>query len=293
MRVAVLGLGKMGVPIAERLLNAGHELTVWNRTPGRAESLAKRGARVAGSAAEAVGGAEVIFSVVFDDKALEEVLFGGGALKAMTPGAIHVNLSTLGVACSERMTIAHRTERLTFVAAPVFGRPTVAADGRLAIAVGGPAEAVAKVRPLLEAFSRKVMVVSENPAAAHGVKLSGNFLMMAMIASLSEGVILCEALGIEPKVFLETINEAAFQSPFYAAYSKIILNPPNPPGGTVALGEKDTRLFQEAAREVKVKTPLADIFKATLDQAIDKGKKEEDWPGTYYQLTRASTWTPE
>jgi len=291
MRVAVLGLGKMGVPIAERLFNAGHELTVWNRTPGRAEALAKRGARVAGSPADAVNGAEVVFSVVFDDKALEEVLFAGGALKAMTPGAIHVNLSTLGVACSERMTIAHRTERLTFVAAPVFGRPTVAAEGRLAIAVGGAPEAVAKVRPLLETFSRKVMVVSENPAAAHGLKLSGNFLMMAMIASLSEGVILGEALGIEPKVFLETVNEAAFQSPFYAAYSKIILNPPQPPGGTVALGEKDTRLFQEAAKEVKVKTPLADIFKATLDRAIDKGKKEEDWPATYYRLTRDSTWT--
>ena len=293
MRVAVLGLGKMGVPIAERLFNAGHELTVWNRTPGRAEALAKRGARVAGSPADAVNGAEVVFSVVFDDKALEEVLFAGGALKAMTPGAIHVNLSTLGVPCSERMTIAHRTERLTFVAAPVFGRPTVAAEGRLAIAVGGPPEAVAKVRPLLETFSRKVMVVSENPAAAHGVKLSGNFLMMAMIASLSEGVILCEALGIEPKVFLETVNEAAFQSPFYAAYSKIMLNPPQPPGGPVALGEKDTRLFQEAGLEVKVKTPLADMFKATLDHAIDKGKKEEDWPATYYQLTRASTWAAE
>jgi 3-hydroxyisobutyrate dehydrogenase-like beta-hydroxyacid dehydrogenase len=293
MQVAVLGLGKMGAPIAERLLNAGHELTVWNRTPGRAEPLAKRGARVAASAADAVGGAEVIFSIVFDDEALEEILYAGGALKAMTPGAIHVNLSTLGVACSERMTIAHRTERLTFVAAPVFGRPIVAAEGRLAIAVGGAPEAIAKVRPLLETFSRKVMVVSENPAAAHGLKLSGNFLMMAMIASLSEGVILGEALGIKPNVFLETVNEAAFQSPFYAAYSKIILNPPQPPGGTVALGEKDTRLFQEAAKEVKVKTPLADIFKATLDRAIVEGKKEEDWPGAYYQLTRDSTWRSE
>lgn len=293
MKVAVVGLGKMGVPIAERLLNAGHELTVWNRTPGRAEPLKARGSKIAESPADAVSGAEVIFSVVFDDEALEEVLFGGGALKAMTPGAIHVNLSTISVACSERMTIAHRTERLTFVAAPVFGRPTVAAEGRLAIAVGGEPKAVEKVRPLLETFSRKVMVVSENPAAAHGLKLSGNFLMMAMIASLSEGVILCEALGIEPKVFLETVNEAAFQSPFYAAYSKIMLNPPQPPGGPVALGEKDTRLFQEAAREVKVMTPLADMFKATLDRAIDEGKKEEDWPGTYYQLTRESTWRAE
>jgi 3-hydroxyisobutyrate dehydrogenase-like beta-hydroxyacid dehydrogenase len=293
MQVAVLGLGKMGVPIAERLIDAGHKLTVWNRTPGRAEPLAKRGARVAGSPADAVGGAEVIFSVVFDDEALEEILYAGGALKAMTPGAIHVNVSTLGVACSERMTIAHRTERLTFVAAPVFGRPTVAAEGRLAIAVGGPADAVEKIRPLLETFSRKVMVVSENPAAAHGLKLSGNFLMMAMIASLSEGAVLTEALGIEPKVFLETVNEAAFQSPFYAAYSKIILNPPQPPGGTVELGEKDTRLFQEAAKEVKVRTPLADMFKITLDRAIKAGMKQEDWPGTYYRLTRDSTWTSE
>lgn len=291
MQVAVLGLGKMGSPIARHLMDAGHELTVWNRTRSLAEPLGKRGAKVAGSAAEAVAGVEVVFSVLFDDAALEEVMFAANVLKSMTPGAIHVNLSTISVACSERLTLAHRTERLTFVAAPVFGRPNVAEDGRLATAVGGEPKAVEKVRPLLESFTRKIMVVSDKPSAAHGLKLSGNFLMMAMIASLSESATLAEALGIEPQVFLETVNEAAFQSPFYAAYSKVMLNPPNPPGGTIALGEKDTRLFQEAGEGVKVRTPLADIFKANLDYAVEAGMKNEDWAGAYYRLTRDRTWT--
>lgn len=293
MKIAFLGLGKMGSAIAGHLLTAGHELTVWNRTRERAEPLAKRGARVAGTPAEAVAGAAVVFSIVFDDAALEEVLFAGGALKEMTPGAVHVNMSTISVACSERLTIAHRTERLAFVGAPVFGRPNVAEEGKLAIAVGGEAAAVETVRPLLERFTRKVMVVSEKPAAAHGLKLGGNFLMMAMIASLSESVVVGEALGIEPRVFLETVNEAAFQSPFYANYSRLMLNPPNPPGGTIALGEKDTRLFQEAGEEMKVKTPLADMFRTNLDRAVEQGKKNEDWAGAYYRLVRDTTWAAE
>jgi 3-hydroxyisobutyrate dehydrogenase-like beta-hydroxyacid dehydrogenase len=293
MKIAFLGLGKMGSAIASHLMEAGHELTVWNRTRDRAEPLGKRGAKVADSAADAVGGAEVVFSVVFDDDALEQVLFGGGALKAMTPGAIHVCLSTISVACADRLTIAHRTERLTFVGAPVFGRPDVAEQGRLATAVAGEPKAVEKIRPLLESYTRKVMVVSEKPSAAHGLKLGGNFLITAMIASLSESVICGEALGIEPQVFLETVNEALFQSPFYAAYSKLMLDPPKPPGGTIALGEKDTRLFQNAAREAKVKTPLADMFRARLDRAIDAGLKNEDWAGGYYRLTRDETWAAD
>src|SRR5690348_15543711 len=116
MKIALLGLGKMGAPIAGHLLNDGHELTVWNRTREKAEPLKARGAKVAAWPGEAVAGAEAVFSVVFDDEALEEVLFSGGALKAMTPGAVHANLSTISVACSERLTIAHRTEHLAFVA---------------------------------------------------------------------------------------------------------------------------------------------------------------------------------
>lgn len=286
MRIAFLGLGLMGLSVAEHLMAAGHELTVWSRTHSHAEPLGERGAHVAGSSAEAVQDAEVIFTMVFDDKALEEVLFGGNVLKSMTPGAIHVSLSTLSVPLSDRLTLAHRAARLKFVAAPVFGRPEIAREGRLFTVVAGDADAVNQVRPLLEAFSRSVTVVSEKPSAAHALKLGGNYLITAMIAGLSESLVYAEGLGIEPKLFLETVNAALFRSPFYEAYGKVMLNPPEKATATIALGEKDMRLFREAAKEAHVSTPLADIFEAYLGQAIREGMKEEDWAAGYFHLAR-------
>jgi 3-hydroxyisobutyrate dehydrogenase-like beta-hydroxyacid dehydrogenase len=286
MRIAFLGVGKMGAAIARHLMKAGHELTVWNRTRANAEPLAKEGAKVAETPAEAVQDADVVFTMVMDDAALEQVMFEGGALKAMMPGAVHVSLSTISVALSDRLTVMHRTEHLSFVGAPVFGRPNVAEAARLATVVAGERGAVAKVKPLLETFSRSVTVVSEKPSAAHALKLGGNFLITAMIASLSESMVFAEALGIEPGLFAETVNAALFQSPFYDAYQKLILNPPKPPGGTVALGEKDMRLFREAAEGAKLKTPLADGFKAHLDHAIAEGMRDEDWAGGYYRLAK-------
>lgn len=291
MRIAFLGLGKMGSAIARHLMDAGHELTVWNRTRARAEALGKCGARVANSTSEAVACVDVVFSMLFGDAALEEILFRGGALKAMMPGTVHVSLSTISVALSNRLTIMHRTAHLTFVAAPVFGRPNIAEEGKLATTVAGDPEAVKKVHPLLESFSRVVTVVGEKPSVAHALKLGGNFLITAMIASLSESLVYAEALGIEPQVFLETVNGALFRSPFYESYGKLMLNPPEKPGGTIELGEKDLRLFREAAEEAGVKTPLAETFKAHLDRAIKRGMKDDDWAAGYYELARKVTGT--
>lgn len=280
----------MGSAVAGHLMNAGHELTVWNRTRSHADPLGKRGARIANSAAQAVAGVDVVFSMVFDDAALEDVMFGGGALKAMMPGTIHVSLSTISVALSDRLTIMHRTEHLTFVAAPVFGRPNIAEEGKLATAVAGEPEAVKKVQPLLECYNRSVTVVGEKPAAAHALKLGGNFLITAMIATVSESLVYADALGIEPHIFLDTVNGAIFRSPFYESYGKLMLDPQEKtPGGTIELGDKDLRLFREAAEEAHVKTPLADTFKAHFDRAIQKGMKDEDWAGGYYKLTREVT----
>ena len=286
MRIAFLGLGIMGFPVAEHLMAAGHELTVWSRTRSHAEPMGERGAHVASSAAEAVRDAEVIFTMVFDDKALEEILFSGDALKSMTPGAIHVSLSTLSVALSDRLTLAHRAVGLKFVAAPVFGRPEIAQEGRLFTVVAGEPDAVNQVRPLLDTFSRSVAVISEKPSAAHALKIGGNFLITAMVASLSESLIYAEGLGIEPKVFLETVNAALFRSPFYEAYGKVMLNPPEKASATIELGEKDMRLFREAAKETHVSTPLADLFEANLERAIQEGMKDEDWAAGYLHLAR-------
>jgi 3-hydroxyisobutyrate dehydrogenase-like beta-hydroxyacid dehydrogenase len=279
----------MGSPIARLLLQHGHSVTVWNRTAGRAEELAKAGAAVARSPEEAAVDSEIVFTMVIDDAALEEVLYRGGVVKAMREDAIHVSLSTISVGLSKRLTDEHRSRGQHFIGAPVFGRPNVAEEGRLWIAVGGAAEPVAKVRPVLEHFSRGISVVSGHPSSAHAMKLGGNFLITAMIASLSEGLVFAESNGIEPAVFLETVNKALFQSPFYEAYSKIILHPPAQPGGTIAIGAKDTRLFREASQQAQAATPLADHFASILQQAVDDGLADRDWAAGYYQLVRNMT----
>jgi 3-hydroxyisobutyrate dehydrogenase-like beta-hydroxyacid dehydrogenase len=287
MRIAFLGLGKMGSAVAHHLLKAGHELTVWNRTAALAEPLAKEGAKVAGSPAEAVGENEVVFTMLIDDAALEAVLFDGGVIKALTRGAIHVSLSTISVALSQRITQEHQSHNQYFVGSPVFGRPNVAEEGRLWTVVGGAKDPVEKVRPLLETFSRGITVVSDQPWSAHAMKLGGNFMITAMIASMTEGLVYAESMQIEPAIYLEIINNALFRSPFFEAYSKIMLDPPVPPGGTIALGDKDTRLFREAAEGAQVQTPLADLFHAHLKFAIEAGMKDQDWAAGYYQLARS------
>jgi 3-hydroxyisobutyrate dehydrogenase-like beta-hydroxyacid dehydrogenase len=286
MNIAFLGLGKMGRAIVRLLLQHGEGVTVWNRTPAPAEALAREGAKPLKTAAEAVAGCDVVFTMVMDDPALEAVLYDGKALESLSRGAIHVSLSTLSVALSRRLTAEHAARRQHFVAAPVFGRPHIAEQGRLWIALGGASGAVEKVRPLLAHFSRGITVVSEQPWSAHALKLGGNFLITAMIASLTEGFVYAEALGIEPATFIQTVNSALFQSPFYEMYSNIMLHPPEQPGGTIALGEKDLRLFREAAHAEHIRTPLADVFMATFHRALEAGMKEADWAAGYYQLER-------
>lgn len=286
MKTAFLGLGKMGTPIARLLLQKGQELTVWNRTASRAEALAAEGASVAPSAADAVAGADVVFTMLMDDASLQQVLEGEGVLDRLRPGGIHVSLSTLSVACSRRLTEEHARRGQHFVAAPVFGRPHIAEAGKLWIAVGGAQEPVGKVRPLLEIFSRGITVVSEHPWSAHALKLGGNFLITAMIASLTESFLFAEAMDLDPAVFLETVNQALFQSPFYEMYGKIMLHPPETPGATMAVGEKDMRLFREAAQGAHGKTPLADLFLATFHRAFEAGMKDADWAAGYLRLQR-------
>jgi 3-hydroxyisobutyrate dehydrogenase-like beta-hydroxyacid dehydrogenase len=286
MKIAFLGLGKMGTPIVRLLLRHEKDLTVWNRTASHADPLVHEGATAAKSPAEAVSQAEVIFSTLMDDPAVEDVFYQKKLLEKIRPGAIHVSLSTLSVDLSRRLTADHAAHRQHFVAAPVFGRPHIAEQGKLWIAVGGPPQPVSQIRPLLEHFSRGITVVSENPWSAHALKLTGNFMITAMIAALTEAFISAEALGIEPAIFLETVNNALFQSKFYEMYGNIMLHPPEKPGGTIALGEKDTRLFRDAAHAQHVQTPLADAFLANFHRAIEAGMKDQDWAAGYYQLAR-------
>jgi 3-hydroxyisobutyrate dehydrogenase-like beta-hydroxyacid dehydrogenase len=287
MKIGFLGLGKMGAPMAMHLLAAGHELRVWNRTEGKTEPLLREGAIAAATPAEAELGVDAVFTMLFDDAANEEVIFGAnGLMDAMSPGVLHISSSTISVALSERLTAEHATRGHEFVAAPVFGRPNVAEEGRLWTVAAGAEKAVAKARPLLEAFSRGITVVGKEPRQANAVKLGGNFLISAMIQSLSESFVFAEKQGIDPATFFEAVNSALFQSPFYAAYSKVMLHPPERPAATMELGEKDLRLLRAAAASRNTRLSLADLLAEVFAEARGAGLAHEDWAVGQYRMSQ-------
>lgn len=287
MKVGFLGLGQMGAPMARHLIAAGHELRVWNRTEGKTEPLLREGAIAAGTPAEAELGADAVFTMLFDDAANEEVIFGSnGLMDAMSPGVLHVACSTISVDLSERLTREHARRGHEFVAAPVFGRPYVAEEGRLWTVAAGAEKAVEKAQPLLEAFSRGVTVVGREPRQAHAVKLGGNFLAFAMGYALGEFFTFAEAQGVDPEIFIETVNSALFQSPLYERYSKMMLHPPEEAGASVDLGAKDLRLFREAAAGRGTHLRLADELAGVLAEARAAGFAQEDWAVAEYRVSQ-------
>lgn len=174
MRIGFLGMGNMGVPMALRLIFAGHELSVWNRSEGRAKPLIHEGAIAAGTPAEAELGSDAVITMLSDDAAYEDVLFGpNGLADALSPGALHISCSTISVALSERLSVGYANRGIDFVGAPVFGGPEMAARGQLWVVAAGADRAVNRARPLLEAFSRGITVIGSEPRQAHAVKLSG------------------------------------------------------------------------------------------------------------------------
>lgn len=287
MKIGFLGLGKMGTPMAMRLLAAGHELRVWNRTEGKTEPLIREGAIAAATPAEAELGTDAVITMLFDDAAHEEVLFGAnGLMDAMSEGALHISCSTIGVALSERLAREHTRRGIDFVAAPVFGRPNVAAEGRLWIVAAGAKKAVERARPVLEPMSRGISVVGTEPRLAHAVKLGGNFLISATIHSLGEAFVYAAGQGVDPETFFETVNSALFQSPFYAAYAKTMLDPPEQPGATMELGEKDLRLLREAASGRETRLRLADELAGVFAEARTAGLGQADWPVGMYRVSQ-------
>ena len=292
MRIGFLGLGKMGAPMAKRLMAARHELTVWNRTHETTDALRAQGAHVAATPADVARASDIVMTMLFDDAAYEEVLFGpkgmpvNGLLGALRPGALHIAFSTISVAFSQRLTEEHARRGQAYLAAPVFGRPNVAEEGRLWIAMAGDDDALAQARPLMEPLSRGTSVVGKEPWQAHALKLGGNFLISAMIHSLGEAFVFAQSQGIEPEVFLETINNALFQSPFYEAYGKVMLHPPERPGATMELGAKDLRLLREAAASREARLSLADELAGIFDEARRTGLANEDWAVGQYRMAQ-------
>src|SRR5882724_1057537 len=184
MKIGFIGLGQMGAGMAANLVKAGHEVTVYNRTPSKVQALVERGARSAAHVADACRG-DAVITMLADDSALEAVVFGNeGVIRGLRKGAIHVSMSTISVAMAERLAAAHADAEQRFVAAPVFGRPDAAAAAKLFIVAAGAPDVLDACSPLFEAMGQKTIHISDEPPLANLVKLSGNFLIASVIEAL-------------------------------------------------------------------------------------------------------------
>lgn len=267
----------MGLPMARNLLRAGHAVAVWNRTRDRAAPLEADGARIAGSPAEAAAGCEVLISMLADDRAVEETVLGS-AIDALPAAAVHAGMSTVSVALSRRLAEAHAARGQGYVAAPVFGRPEAAAAAKLWVLAAGAPEHIARCRPAFAALGRGISVLAADPPAANAAKLAGNLSIAVTLETLGEVFALAAKYGVDPHLFLETINSALYGSPLYANYGGIIADERfNPPGFRLKLGLKDVRLALEAAEAVSLPLPLASLIRDRMLAAVGRGLGDSDW----------------
>ena len=278
MKVGFIGLGRMGAGMAASLLRAGHEVTVYNRTPEKAHALGENGARVVASVAEA-SAQPVVFTMLSDDAALEGVVFGeGGLLRHLPRGGLHVSSSTIGVALSDRLARDHAAAGQRYLAAPVFGRPEAAASAKLFVVVAGAGAAIEEARPLFEAIGQRTFVVSENPSAANLVKLSGNFLLASVIEGLGEAMALVGKAGIDRRQYLDLLTSSLFDVPVYKNYGRLVAERAFTPAGFAApLGHKDIRLVLAAAESLRVPMPLASLLRDRFLSLLARGGEEHDW----------------
>lgn len=277
MELGFVGLGNMGAGIAAHLVKAGHAVRVWNRSAEPVGRLEAVGATRAGSAAAAFD-ADLTFSMLANDEAIEQAILASGALDQAREGMVHVNLATVSVALARRLTRLHHERGLGYVAAPVLGRPDVAAAGELnVLCAGGPA-AVALARPLLETFGKAVWPLGDDPVRANAVKLACNFALASMIETLGEAAALASAYGVEPAELFKVMTGTLFAAPAYTVYADIIANRRFTPAGfKLPLGLKDVRLALQAGEAENTPLPIASLLRDHFIQAIAQGDADKDW----------------
>lgn len=282
MKIAFLGIGNMGIHMARHLATAGHQVTVWNRTASKADSLRQHGVAVANSPAEAANSAEIAITMLADDRAVEAAVFGdAGILQALPQRAVHISSSTISVALSERMAREHAKCGQQYLSAPVFGRPEAAETRKLFVVAAGNPDTVEHCRTVLEAIGQRLFVIGDKPEVANVVKLSGNFLIFSIIEAMGEAVALTRKYGIDPHQYVEFLTNSLFNAPIFKTYGGIIADQRYLPAGfKLRLGLKDAKLVIAAGEQVDVALPVASVVHDHMLAAIGRGMADLDWSAT-------------
>jgi 3-hydroxyisobutyrate dehydrogenase-like beta-hydroxyacid dehydrogenase len=264
--IGFLGLGSMGSAIVSRLLETGHTPTVWNRNPNAVRPLVAAGAQYALLPAEALA-LPVSFSMLANDEAAEAVFTD--EVVAAAKGCIHVNMASVSATEADRLAERFSAAGATYIAAPVLGRPPVAAAGKLNIIAAGPEAAIAQVLPILESMSVRVWPFGEQPRMANVAKIAVNYNLIHAIEALGESIAIVERHDIDPEGFVELLTNSLFGGIAYTGYGNAIARGAySPPGFALNLGLKDLGLAESVASEVGVTLPSAPALRAVFERAL-------------------------
>jgi len=290
MKVGFIGLGRMGQVMGRRILDAKHDLGVYNRTAERAKPLAEAGAKVLGSIKEAANYGEGVFTMLADDAAVEAVVTQpGGLLQSLPKGGIHVCSGTHSVACIQKLKALHADAGQVLIATPMLGRPDVVSAGQAGMVLGGPKQAVDKIRPCFEAIARRTFEAGADPAAAAAIKIANNFVLGCAIEAMGEGFSLVRKYDVVPDVFYDVMTDGLFNCSAYKVYGKIIVEERYLPAGQRAiLGLKDANLALAAGEAVGVPLPSGNVWRDRLVGAAAHGESEHDWAVMAKDQARAS-----
>jgi len=275
--IGFVGLGTMGSAMARRLVEAGHTVHVWNRTPSAADPLIAAGAVRAHSVDEALA-TGLVFSILANDAAVDST-FSDDVLAGAPDGAIHVNHATVSVAAADRFAERHATAGVRYVAAPVLGRASVAESGQLNIVAAGDPAAIDAAQPFLDILGKRTWNVGEQPSRASLVKIGVNYNLIHTLQALAESVNLVEQGGVDGSTFVEILTDAAYTGSAYTGYGNLIANRRySPPGFTVGLGLKDLGLAEQAAAGHGAVLPTAPVLREMFEKTLaDPALADLDW----------------
>ncbi len=290
MKIAFLGLGRMGQGMAHLLVKAGYQVNVFDLYPEQAASLVEAGATLCKTVEDAVAGRDACISMLPSDAALEHLVSDpGGLLESMNQGMTHVVMGTHGIDTVRKLTKLHTDAGQIFVTAHVLGRPDLAAQGLLTIVPAGPSDSVQRLQPIFDVLGKQTMVAGTDPQSASAVKIANNFVLGCAIETMGEAMALVRKLGVDPNMFHEVLTQGLFSAPAYEVYGKMIADESyDSIGATATIGLKDMNLALQAAESAQMPLPSASIMRDRLLGAIAHGDEALDWAVAAKEQARAS-----
>jgi len=289
MKIGFVGLGSLGTAIAENILNQRKQLLVYNRTASKTEPMVAKGADVSQNVRQLARESDVVFSIVSDDHALEQITMGDeGIAKNLKPAGVHISMSTILPATATKLAEYHSTNGNCYVAAPVMGRPEAARARKLNFLVSGTKDIIEQVKPLLkDSGAEAIWEFGQEAATANVAKLCSNFLIACAIESMAEAINLARQSGLDATAWMNMLTRTIFSAPVYVNYGKLLLDEIFKPAGfSLRLGLKDANLIVDQSSAVNAEMPFGKLMQQRLSECVRMGLGDHDWTAVALALKK-------